>query len=88
MGVKETFGRELQEQIVRATRQHRPHVEVNAGELHRVVGGYPTKGDQNHSMPSCCKAMRDEFDRGNAEVVFATPSGDGAAFTVRYYLPR
>jgi 5-methylcytosine-specific restriction protein A len=85
MSAKLNFQEELRQQIARAIRQNRPHVEVNAGELHRIVGGYPS---QHHSMPSCCEAMRDEFNRGNAEVVFQTPSGDGAAFTVRYYLPR
>jgi len=71
-----------------ASNQKRPHVEINAGELHRAVGGYPPKTGQSHSMPSCCEVMRDEAKRGNAEVVFETESGKAPALTIRYYLPR
>jgi len=67
------FRTELEAQIGRAQKQGRPHIEVNAGELHRVIGGYPPKaGEPAHSMPSCCEAMRQEFRRGNAEIVRAS----------------
>lgn len=83
------FRAKMNEQISRAEKQGRPHVEINAGELHRVLGGYPPKaGDPLHSMPSCCEAMRQEFKRGDAEVVFETESGNAAALTIRYRLPR
>ncbi len=83
------FRDELNAQIERATKQGRPHIEVNAGELHRVVGGYPPKaGEPQHSMPSCCEAMRQEYRRGNAEVVHQTESGNAPALTIRYNLPR
>ena len=82
------FRRELAEQIKRAARQGRPHIEINAGKLHRTVGGYPPKAGQSHSMPSCCNAMRDEFARGKAEVIHETDSGQAPALTIRYYLPR
>lgn len=85
---KGEFDAELQRQIASARRQGRPHVEINAGELHRSVGGYPSKGRAHHRMPDCCSAMRDELDRGNAEVVFETASGQSASLTVRYLLPR
>jgi len=78
------FRAELDAQISRATRQGRPQVEINAGELHRKIGSYP--GD--HRMPICCAIMRDEFRRGNATVVFETESGDAPALTIRYSLPR
>ena len=32
-------------------------VEINSGQLHREVGGYP---GQNHRMPMCCAAIRNE----------------------------
>ena len=80
----EDFRRELAAQVDRAARQGRPHVEVNAGELHRIVGSYP--GD--HRMPQCCEVMRQEAKRGNAEMVFETDSGEGAALTIRYKIPR
>ena len=78
------FRRELDAQIDRARRQGRPHVEINAGELHRTVGSYP--GD--HRMPICCQVMRQEANRGGATTIYETASGDGAALTIRYDLPR
>jgi 5-methylcytosine-specific restriction protein A len=88
MANTEEFKTEIKAQIQRAIRQHRPHLEINAGELHRAVGGYPTKNGEHHNMPSCCAVMREELKRGNAEIVFETASGNAAAFTVRYNLPR
>lgn len=84
----EDFRKELREQIARAQRHGRPHVEVNAGELHRVVGGYPPAAGSNHAMPSCCKVMWDEANAGKAEVVFETPSGQAAALTIRYHIAK
>jgi hypothetical protein len=82
----EAFRSELRAQIDRASKQGRPHVEINAGELHRALGDYPSNGQ--HSMPSCCNVMREEMERGAAELVYRTPSGNGAALTIRYGLPR
>ncbi len=82
------FQAALKLQIIRAKKQGRSHVEINAGELHRAVGGYPPKRGQSHSMPLCCAVMRQELARGNAEVVHGIPSGQGASLTIRYNLPR
>lgn len=82
------FRVELAAQIDRAAKQGRPHIEVNAGELHRTVGGYPPQGDESHSMPSCCNVLREEYGRGNAEVIHETESGQAPALTIRYRLPR
>jgi hypothetical protein len=38
-------------------------VEINSGQLHREVGGYP---GQNHRMPICCAVMRSEMSAGDA----------------------
>ena len=59
-------------------------VDVNAGNLHRRVGGYP---GNDHRMPQCCEAMRREM-RTPDEVVNEPPSGQGASLTIRYHLPR
>lgn len=75
-------------QIERAVKQGRTHVEVNAGELHRTLGGYPPKAGESHAMPSCCEAMRQEFKRGNAEMIHETESGNSPSLTIRYGLPR
>jgi hypothetical protein len=82
------FRAELRAQIDRAIKQGRPHIEVNAGELHRKLGGYPPKGGQSHAMPSCCAVMRDEYKAGNAEIIHETDSGQAPALTIRYHLPR
>jgi 5-methylcytosine-specific restriction protein A len=84
----DNFQTELTAQIERASQQGRPHLEINAGELHRAVGGYPPRGGAAHRMPRCCNVMRDEFRRGEAEVIGATASGDPLALTIRYSLPR
>jgi 5-methylcytosine-specific restriction protein A len=88
MPTRDDFRSELQAQIGRAQNQGRPHVEINAGELHRAVGGYPSKGGRSHAMPVCCAAMREEMERVKAEIVYKPACGKGAALTIRYHLPR
>lgn len=81
MATMDDFREELEAQIARAARQGRSHVEINAGELHRVVSP-----DENlHSM--ACEAMRQLQNVGD-QVVHAPPAGDGPSFTIRYMLPR
>jgi len=59
-------------------------VEVNSGNLHRRVGGYP---GPDHRMPMCCEAMYALM--GVADSIVAQPaSGKGASVVVRYVLPR
>jgi hypothetical protein len=70
------FRKELRKQIGRAEKQSRPHIEVNAGELHRIVGGFP--GTQ-HSMPTCCDVMHQELKRGNATLIHEPAKGKGPA---------
>jgi 5-methylcytosine-specific restriction protein A len=59
-------------------------VDVNAGNLHRRIGGYP---GSDHRMPQCCDVMRGEMSPAD-EVVTEPPSGQGASLTIRYRLPR
>jgi 5-methylcytosine-specific restriction protein A len=59
-------------------------VEITAGSLHRVVGGYP---GTNHRMPICCQVMYDTMGPDD-EVVTSPPSGKGASLRIRYQLPR
>jgi 5-methylcytosine-specific restriction protein A len=82
------FATVIAEQIIRADKQGRPHIEINAGEVHRMVGGYPAKLGSNHAMASCCNAMWNEFSKGKGEVIFRTRSGQSASLTLRFYLPR
>ena len=78
------FREEALAQIGRAAKQGRPHAEINAGELHRTLGGYP---GTDHRMPMACEALR-ALKTSRDETVFEPPSGNGAALTIRYALPR
>lgn len=60
------------------------YVDINAGQLHRHVGGYPGR---NHVMPVCCAVMHSEMNAGD-EVIAQPPKGRGASLTIRYRLPR
>jgi hypothetical protein len=84
------FRAQLVVQMARASKQGRPHIEVNAGEFHRQMGGYPPtrENPQTNQMPMLCDVMQREMTRGKAEVIHATTSGQAPALTIRYYLPR
>ncbi len=84
MPTSDDFRSALRSQLRAAELKHLPYVDINAGELHRQVGGYPGK---NHQMPSCCQVMEQER-RGLDAVIAGPPSGKGASLTVRYRLPR
>lgn len=81
MVTTDDFRRELLAQIDRATKQGRPHIEINAGEMHRILSPH----DNRH--PTVCNAMRELLTPADVEI-FAPPAGNGASYTVRYALPR
>jgi 5-methylcytosine-specific restriction protein A len=81
MATMEAFRKELRGQLLRAQKQGRPHVEINAGELHRIV----SPNENRH--PMACNAMR-ELQKPSDQVIHAPPAGDGPSFTIRYTLPR
>jgi hypothetical protein len=78
------FHNELRAQIERAQKRGAEHVEINAGELHRTLGGYP---GLDHRMPQCCDVMRQEMQDGD-EVIHTPDKGQGASLTIRYKVPR
>lgn len=80
----EALRSELKSMLRAATAEGRKHLDVNAGELHRAVGGYPGK---NHRMPVCCSVMKQEMGPKDT-ILSEPPSGHGASLTVRYMLPR
>ncbi len=57
------------------------HIDLNAGDIHRAVGGYPSA---NHRMPMCCQVMRSRM-RGDDKILVVPPKGNGASLTIRYY---
>jgi 5-methylcytosine-specific restriction protein A len=57
------------------------YIELYSGDIHRELGGYPGR---NHSMPTCCEAMRDLMIPGD-EIIESPPKGNGATLKIRYY---
>ncbi len=84
MATTETLRAELRLQLGRAKRRGAPSVEINSGELHRKVGGYP---GPNHIMYSCCSVMYAE-QKTSDKILTSPPKGRGASLTIRYRLPR
>lgn len=63
-----------------ASREGRTAVSIQAGELHRLVGGYP---QPHNRMPMCCAAMRASMTAGD-RFVQQPPKGNGASLTIEY----
>jgi len=86
MPTSEDFKLELHRMMLEAMKAGKEFIEINAGEVHRRVGGYPGR---NHRMPVCCQVMRAglALDAGDA-ILEEPPSGQGANLTIRYALPR
>lgn len=78
------FAETLDSAFKRAEGDRRTSVRINAGDLHREVGGYP---GPSHKMPVCCRAMRNAMENGD-RVIQTPPSGNGASLTIEYRLPR
>ena len=87
MPTKAEFSEELRARLRRAELAGGTHIEINAGELHRKLGGYPGDAGAVHQMPSCCDAMYDEKRAGDT-VIASPPKGRGPSLTIRYALPR
>lgn len=80
------FETALKHLLDRARESGATSVDVSAGELHRLVGDYPSNSGRAR-MPVCCSVMKSMM--GPADVVLASPpSGQGASLTVRFYLQR
>ena len=84
MPTKEEFRNALKARLRRAALLGAEHLDVNSGELHRTLGGYP---GARHQMPSCCEAMYSEQGVGD-EIIAQPPKGRGASLTIRYKVPR
>lgn len=75
------FRRGLRAQFARARAQGQTNIRVNAGELHRLLGGYPSS---DHGMQTCRNAMQAELQPGDDLIV----EKGGAGLTICYQLPR
>lgn len=86
MPIAEDFKLELHRMMLEAMNEGRASVEINAGELHKRIGDYPSR---NHRMPVCCAVMRRALAQDAGDVILEEPpSGQGASLTIRYVLPR
>ena len=81
--ISEDFQKRLDAVLDDARRSGLPYVDVQSGELHRMVGGYPNKG--SHRMPTCCGVMRNRMREGD-EILSSPPKGRGASLRIRYLL--
>jgi hypothetical protein len=84
MPTKEQFRKEIRAQLRDAELRGIASIEINSGQVHRKLGGYP---GVNHQMQPCCEAMYGEKKAGDA-ILSAPKRGYGASLTIRYVLPR
>ncbi len=78
------FRSTLRRRSSKANAEGRTYLDVQAGDLHREIGGYP---GPSHSMPTCCSVMKQEMRSGD-QVLSGPPTRKGASLIIRYYLPR
>jgi hypothetical protein len=86
MAIAEDFRRALIEIMRQTQSDGQEFLEITAGELHRLVGGYP---GQNHRIPMCCHVMHVHLSEDWGDrLVDGPPSGQGASLRIRYRIPR
>jgi hypothetical protein len=78
------FRQELDRAFQDTRLQGRTYLDVNAGDLHRRLGGYP---GPNNRMPACVNVMRQAMQDGDV-ILSEPPKGAGASLTLRYQIPR
>ena len=79
----EDFRKRLDAVIDAARRRDMDSVTVQAGELHKMVGGYSNRG--NHRMRACCRVMKGRMREGD-RILSSPQSGYGASLLVLYLL--
>lgn len=80
------FREELCRKLHEAEQNGASFLEVKAGDLHRIVGGYP---GADARMPICCSVMKSVLRKRGGSIVQEPPKGNGASLTIRYQLsPR
>jgi hypothetical protein len=86
MSTADEFKIELHRMMLEAIKGGQEFVDINAGDLHGRVGGYP---GANHRMPVCCGVMLAAFSEGAGDSIREEPpSRQGAKLTIHYVLPR
>jgi len=82
MPTEQDFRTEVRGQMREAQTAAASFVDINSGQVHHAVGGYP---GPDHRMPVCCQVMKADIRPGD-EVL--PPNGQGGSLTIRYKLPR
>ena len=80
----EDFEQKLGELLEEAQKHNKLALIITSGDLHRLLGGYPT---HSHRMKTACKVMKKMMKAGD-EILYEPPKGHGATVKVKYYLPR
>ena len=74
------FADELSRILDEAEREGRKHIDVNAGEIHKGLGGYP---GTDHRVPVCCNVMKAAMVPNLGDkVLHEPPSGRGTSLTI------
>lgn len=76
------FKSKIEQILYNARNQGDKYVDILSADLHKSLGGYPSK---NHRMASCCEVMYSMM-KSKDEVIAAPPKGKGATLKIRYYL--
>ena len=84
MADTDDFQNELDSVFTFANEKRLSAIVMKAGDLHRLVGGYP---GTDHRMPICCSVMRNNMRSGD-EVLYEPPRGAGPKLTIKYVFPR
>ena len=77
----------LSELLSEAKQREWVFIDVSSGNLHQLVGGYPSPKGENHAMPTCCRVMR-KMKKPNDEILNQSKSEDGAKLVIRYRIAK
>lgn len=78
------FQVQLDQLLQEASKQGRPHFDIEAASLHHMVWGYYGR---KHRLPQCCYVMKKTMRHGDL-VIKEADQDQGASLTIRYMLPR
>lgn len=78
------FRGEISKRLAWAEKKGWDYLILNAGQVHRDVGGYPAP---NHRMPTLCRVMM-QMKTPRDEVLYRPRLGIGAGLEIKYRLPR
>jgi len=84
MPTTDDFREAIRKKLRLAEMRQATFLDINSGELHRELGGYP---GPKAAMPSCCNAMYAEQKAADS-ILAQPPKGKGASLTIRYKIPR